>query len=86
MTGEAKRNVELSFFDNVSAGRLDVALALIADDATWSVAGNPEQFALAGTRTKAEFLEMLEVIGGAMPNAVQVSIGCRLLRGALKLR
>jgi hypothetical protein len=70
-----------SFFDDLSAGKLDDALALMADTAGWWVAGNPEQFALATTKTKAEFLEMLEVIGAAMPNCVQVSIDCRLLRG-----
>jgi hypothetical protein len=53
----------------------------MADTASWWVAGNPEQFALAGTKTKAEFLEMLEAIGAAMPNGVQVSIGCSLRRG-----
>jgi hypothetical protein len=81
MTAVANKNVVSSFFDNLSAGKLDVALALMADTATWWVAGNPEQFALAGTKTKAEFLEMLEVIGAAMPNGVQVSIGCSLRRG-----
>jgi hypothetical protein len=81
MTAEANRNLELSFFDNLSAGRLDVALALMADTGTWWVSGNSEQFALAGTKTRAEFLEMLDVMGAAMPNAVQVSIGCRLGRG-----
>jgi hypothetical protein len=81
MTAMADENVVSSFFDNVSAGRFDLALTLIADTATWWVAGNPEQFALAGTQTKAEFLEMLEVIGAAMPEGVLVSIGCRLRPG-----
>ena len=81
MTAEANRNVELSFFDNLSAGRLDLALASMADTATWWVAGNAEQFSLAGTKTRAEFLEMLEVMGAAMPNGVHVSIGCSLRRG-----
>lgn len=81
MTDVANKNVVVNFINNLSAGKLDVALALMADTATWWVAGNPEQFALAGTRTKAEFLEMLEVIGAVMPDGVQVSICCSLRRG-----
>jgi hypothetical protein len=81
MTEVANKDVVLNFIDNLSAGRLDVALALMADTATWWVAGNPEQFAVAGNKTKAEFLEMLDVIGAAMPNGVHVSIGCSLRRG-----
>ncbi|HEY2704066.1 MAG TPA: hypothetical protein VGL20_10275 [Candidatus Dormibacteraeota bacterium] len=81
MTPVATTTLELSFFDNLSAGRLDLALASMADTAGWWVAGGPEQFALAGSWTRAEFLEMLAVMGAAMPDGVRVSIDCRLLRG-----
>jgi hypothetical protein len=81
MNAVANKTMVLTLFDNLSAGKLDVALALMADSATWWVAGNPEEFALAGTKTNAEFLEILEVIGAAIPNGVQVSIGCRLRSG-----
>ena len=73
--------MESTFFDNLTAGRLDVALASMAGSADWWVAGDPEQFALAGTRTTVGFLAMLEMIEAAMPDGVQVSIDCRLRRG-----
>lgn len=80
MNDVANRHAVVSFFDNVSAGKLDAALAM-ADTAAWWVSGNPQQFALAGTRTTAAFLEMLDVMGAALPDGVQVSIDCRLRRG-----
>jgi ketosteroid isomerase-like protein len=74
MSAAENKNVVLSLFESLSAGRLDDALALLADSATWWVAGNPAQFALAGTRTKVQFAEMLAVIGAAMPNGVTVTV------------
>src|SRR5207302_1963306 len=62
--------------------------ARIASDEEWKEltlstdADDPEQFELAGNQTRADLLEMIEVIGAAMPDGVRVSIGCRLRRGA----
>lgn len=47
--------VALAFFENLSAGRIDAALDLIADDVVWWLAGKPEQFALAGTKNKKQY-------------------------------
>jgi hypothetical protein len=38
------------------------------------VGGKPEQFGRAGTKTMAQFVEMLTVIGKGMPNGVEVTI------------
>jgi ketosteroid isomerase-like protein len=35
--------VALAFFENLSAGRIDAALDLIADDLAWRLAGKPER-------------------------------------------
>jgi uncharacterized protein len=74
MSTAENKDVVLSFFDNLSAGKLDAALALMDDNVTWWVAGKPEQFALAGTYDKAQFAAMVGAIGAAMPTGVQVSI------------
>jgi hypothetical protein len=63
----------LSFFENFSAGKIDAALALMADTATWWVAGKPDKFVLAGTKTKTQFAELLQGIGTAMPKGLQVT-------------
>jgi hypothetical protein len=73
MSAEENKNVVLSFFENFSAGKVDAALAMLADTATWWVAGNPEKFVLAGTKTKAQFAELLNGIGAAIPNGIRVT-------------
>ena len=73
MSAEANKQVVLSFFENFSAGKVDAALALMADTATWWVAGNPDKFALAGTKTKAQFVELAQGIGAAMPKGLRVT-------------
>lgn len=74
MGSAANKEVVLSFFDSLSAGKLDAALDMMADTATWWVAGKRDQFALAGTYDKAQYTVMLGVIGEAMPSGVQVRI------------
>ena len=73
MSAETNKNVVLSFFENVSAGKVDAALALMADTATWWVAGKPDKFVLAGTKTKTQFAELLQGIGTAMPKGLRVT-------------
>ena len=74
MSSAANKKVVLSFFDSLSAGKLDAALEMMADIATWWVAGKRDQFALAGTYDKAQFTAMLGVIGEAMPSGMQTRI------------
>lgn len=73
MSVETNKNLVLNFFENFSAGKVNAALALMADSATWWIAGKPEQFVLAGTKTKAEFAELLNGIGAAMPKGLRVT-------------
>jgi uncharacterized protein len=73
MSVEANKQIVLSFFEHFSAGKVDAALALMADTATWWVAGHPEKFALAGTKTKAQFAELVQGIGAAMPKGLRVT-------------
>jgi ketosteroid isomerase-like protein len=68
---EQSRMIALSFLENFSAGRVDVALGLLADDATWWVGGTPGQYGLAGTYSKAQLLDLLQRIGAQMPKGVQ---------------
>jgi ketosteroid isomerase-like protein len=66
--------VALTFFGNLSAGETDAALDLIADDVVWWLAGKPEEFALAGTKNKAQFAGMLARIEAGMPNGIRLTI------------
>ena len=73
MSAETNKKVVLSFFENFSAGKAEAALGLMADNATWTVMGKPEKFALAGTKTKAQFTELLKGIGAAMPKGLKLT-------------
>ena len=74
MNEHENTKVALSFLENLSAGEIDAALDLIADDVVWWLAGEPEQFAIAGTKNKAELAEMLATIGKGMPNGIRLTI------------
>jgi len=73
MSAEENKKIVLSFFENFSSGRMEQALAMMADNATWSVMGKPDKFALAGTKTKAQFTELVKGIGAAMPKGLRVT-------------
>jgi uncharacterized protein len=66
--------VALSFFAHLSAGEIEAALDLIADDVVWWLAGKPEQFTIAGNKNKAQFAEMLATIEKGMPNGIRLTI------------
>jgi len=71
---EENKKVALRFFESLSTGNLDVALELISDRVTWWLAGKPEQFALAGSKDKTQFAEMLGLIEKGMPDGIRLTI------------
>ena len=73
MSAEDNKKVVMSFFENFTAGKAEAALGQMADTATWTVMGRPENFALAGTKTKAQFTELLKGIGAAMPKGLRLT-------------
>ena len=64
----------LSFFENLSAGRLDAALDLMDDDAVWWVSGDREYIPLAGTYRKDELVGMVTMVGDAMPGGIRLTV------------
>jgi ketosteroid isomerase-like protein len=67
--------VALSFLAHLSDGELEAALDLIADDVVWWLAGEPEQFKIAGTKNgKAQLAEMLDTIGKGMPTGIRLTV------------
>lgn len=74
MSVEDNKQVALKFFESLSTGDIDGALDLIDEDVSWWLAGKPDQFEIAGTKTKAEFAEMLRSIETAMPGGIRLTI------------
>lgn len=73
MSVEANKQVVAEFWKKLSAGDLDRALEMLADTATWWIAGEPERFPLAGTKTKAEFAALAGGVTKAMPKGLTVT-------------
>jgi len=73
MSIEDNKRIVLEYFEHTSAGRIPEALSCLADDLTYWVAGDPERFPLAGTKSKPEFAELLGHLFEHMPKGVKVS-------------
>jgi len=54
MSAEENRALVLKFYELMSKQQFDAMFELMADDATWTVAGRPELFHHAGVHSKAE--------------------------------
>jgi uncharacterized protein len=73
MSAEDNKKVVLAFLENLSAGKAQEMFGMMADSLTWWVAGRPEQFELAGTKTKAQMQELLGGIGAKLPKGLRVT-------------
>ena len=74
MSTEANKQIVIDFMKYFSANDMEKALGLMAEDATWWVAGS---FPLSGTKTKAQFKELLAGVGGAMPGGIRLTATTR---------
>ena len=73
MGAEENKRLVLGFFEDMSAGNAEAFLGAMADNATWWVAGDPKNFPLAGTKTKAEFTKLFGGIGEVMPKGLKIT-------------
>ncbi|HVZ44270.1 MAG TPA: nuclear transport factor 2 family protein [Ramlibacter sp.] len=73
MSDSANKQIVRSFFDNFAAGRVQAALDLMSEEATWWVNGQPGRYALAGTLTKAQFVERLHWVEARFPARLRVT-------------
>ena len=69
MSAEDNKIIVTEFLKLFSAGDMDAALDMMADDGTWWVAGG---FPLSGTKTKAEFVELLAGVGDAIEGPIKI--------------
>jgi uncharacterized protein len=74
MSESENKNVVVRFFESLSAGDIDAALAPMDNDAVYWVSGKPKQFPLAGTYTMRWLATMLDTGSRATPNAMTASI------------
>lgn len=70
MSVEDNKRLILGFFENLSAGKGEAVMGALADNATWWVQGN---FALSGTKTKAEFATLVGGLGSKIDGGMRVT-------------
>jgi ketosteroid isomerase-like protein len=46
--------------------------AFMDDSATWWIIGKPDRFSAAGTKTKAEFVDLIESLSAVVPEGIQL--------------
>lgn len=67
---EENKALVLKFWEAFSESRFDDALALVADDATWWVAGSTD---ISGNYTKEEFANLVAGVADNAPNGIRVT-------------
>jgi uncharacterized protein len=70
MSAEDNKRFILGFFEDLTAGKGDAVLGAMADSATWWVLGN---FPLSGTKTKAQFAELIGQLGSKIDGGLRVT-------------
>jgi len=67
---EENKKIVLGLFENMSSGNGAAVMNALADSATWWVAGN---FPLSGTKTKAQFGELVGQLGSNIDGALKLT-------------
>jgi ketosteroid isomerase-like protein len=70
MSAEENKKIVLGLFENMSSGNGAAVMNALADSATWWVAGN---FPLSGTKTKAQFGELVGQLGSNIDGALRLT-------------
>jgi ketosteroid isomerase-like protein len=70
MATEDSKKVVMSFLEAMNSGNGAAVMNALADSATWWVAGS---FPLSGTKTKAQFAELLGGMGSKMDGAMRLT-------------
>ena len=81
MNLEETKQLAREFFACFSANDLAGALALLADDATWWIAGVPELLPAAGLRTKEQITRLLQNMTSELPNGLRMTVKSLVAEG-----
>lgn len=73
MSTAAHKQVAEKLFAELKAGNLEGFFSCLTPDATWTVIGKPDQFALAGTRNMAQMRELLGGVAGTLETPLSVT-------------
>ena len=68
---EATRGVAVTFLEHCFAGRMDAAIGLLADDASWWVIGDPAKIRVSGVKDRVRVERMLANLRKVFPDGME---------------
>jgi uncharacterized protein len=74
MSIEQNKQIVREFFDRFNANDVAGALDIMTDDATWWIAGKPEQLPVAGTYSKEKIARLLYYMVGQLPKGLKIAV------------
>jgi ketosteroid isomerase-like protein len=74
MSVEENKQLARQFIDHFTANDIAGALDLMTDDATWWIAGNPDQLPAAGTYNKERIARLLHNMIGQLSNGLKMTV------------
>jgi ketosteroid isomerase-like protein len=76
---DENKRVVSSFFENVTAGKIDEAFALVDDGVKWWV---PGALPFSGTKTKSEYMKIVGMIRAGFPTGFSLTVRDTTVEGA----
>ncbi|MCK9285911.1 MAG: nuclear transport factor 2 family protein [Rhodocyclaceae bacterium] len=73
MSIEENKKLVATFWEHFSKKDYDAAEAMMHDDFTYWIAGDPEKLTCAGLRTKADVMPLIRAIGANVPKGIRVT-------------
>ena len=74
MSIEENKRLARQFIDHLTVNDIAGALDLMADDATWWIAGKPDQLPAAGVYDKKRIARLLYNMVGQLPNGLKMIV------------
>jgi len=74
MSLERNKQLATEFFGRFSAKDINGALDTMTDDATWWIAGKPEQLPAAGVHSKEQIARLLRNMAGQLKDGLKMTV------------
>ncbi len=74
MSTEDNKRLAAEFFARFSADDIAGALETMTDDATWWIAGKPEQLPAAGAHSKEQMARLFHNMSGRLSNGLKLTV------------
>jgi uncharacterized protein len=78
---EENKKIASDLLARLSAGDVAGALDMMADDATWWIAGKPGQLPVVGTRDKAQIARVFHGMIGQLTNGLRMTVKSAIAEG-----